>query len=180
MTGKQIARPTTWYVYTYAFPDGTVFYVGKGCHARINEHEREAQSGCECRKCCTIRHIWASGKPVQKRIVYETLIEQEALDCEKRLINDVYGLENLTNLKGRAVHNLAQEGQTGPSLRELREWAVLTQEELAQLINVSAAAISLWEAGKKQPRSKHIHRLAVALEVTEQDILSTLQRSGVE
>jgi len=179
MTRKQILRATTWYVYTYAFPDGTVFYVGKGCNARINEHEREAQSGCECRKCYTIRQIWESAKPVQKRIVYETLIEQEALDYERRLINDVYGLENLTNLKGKLVYNLAQEGQIGPSLRDLREWAVLSQEELALLIGVSASAISLWEAGKKQPRSKHIHRLAVALGVTEQDILSALQNDGV-
>jgi transcriptional regulator with XRE-family HTH domain len=53
---------------------------------------------------------------------------------------------------------------------------VLTQEELAQLVGVSASTISPWEAGKKQPRSKHIHRLAVALGLIEQDILSALQK----
>ena len=38
MSKKAIAAPTTYYVYTYAFPDGTVFYVGKGCNARILEY----------------------------------------------------------------------------------------------------------------------------------------------
>ncbi len=71
--------PQTWYVYTYAYPDGRVFYVGKGSHARIEEHEREAQTNCECEKCCTIRQIWQGGQPVRKRIVYETLDEQEAV-----------------------------------------------------------------------------------------------------
>jgi len=37
------ASPKTYYVYTYAFPDGRVFYVGKGCNARIDDHEREAR-----------------------------------------------------------------------------------------------------------------------------------------
>jgi hypothetical protein len=84
--------------------------------ARINEHEREAQSGCECRKCSTIRQIWESGKPVQKRIAYETLVEQEAFAHENKLINDVYGLENLTNLKGRLAYNPVHQGQTILSL----------------------------------------------------------------
>lgn len=180
MARKQILKPTTWYVYTYAFPNGTIFYVGKGCHDRINKHEREAQSDCTCKKCCTIRRIWESGNAVQKRIVYETLIEQEALAYENKLINEVDGVENLTNLKGRRVSRVDQKRQLAPSLRELREQAVLTQEELAQLVNVTPSSISLWEAGKKQPRHIHIHRLAVALEVTEQDILSAFQTENTE
>ena len=107
------------------------------------------------------------------------LVEQEAFAHENKLINDVYELENLTNLKGRIAYNPVHQGQTILSLQALREWAVLTQEELAQLVGVSASTISPWEAGKKQPRSKHIHRLAVALGVTEQDILSALQNDGV-
>ena len=45
------ASPKTYYVYTYAFPDGRVFYVGKGCNARIDDQEREARHGCICEKC---------------------------------------------------------------------------------------------------------------------------------
>ena len=70
---NRITAFKTWYVYTYAFPDGTVFYVGKGNHARIDDHERKARNGCDCDKCRIIRQIWESGHPVQKRIVFKTL-----------------------------------------------------------------------------------------------------------
>ena len=101
MSKKAIAAPTTYYVYTYAFPDGTVFYVGKGCNARIDEHEREACSDCACQKCCIIRQIWKEGHPVRKRIVYETFKEHEAL-AQEHLLIQTYGLENLTNVNKRA------------------------------------------------------------------------------
>lgn len=96
MGSKWMVAPKTWYVYTYAFPGGSIFYIGKGNGGRIDEHEREAQSGCECTKCQTIREIWASGHPVQKRIVYETLLEAEALEYEKTLIHQHAG-PHLTN-----------------------------------------------------------------------------------
>lgn len=90
--------PQTYYVYTYAHPDGTVFYVGKGTNGRIADHEREARGGCRCRKCHVIREIWESGKPVQKRIVFETLNELEALEHEKTLI-DLYACSQLANVR---------------------------------------------------------------------------------
>jgi AcrR family transcriptional regulator len=96
MKQKRITAPKTWYVYTYAFPDGSIFYVGKGNQGQIDEHEREAQEGCDCKKCQTIREIWASGHPVQKRIVYETLLEAEALEHEKTLIQ-LHAGPHLTN-----------------------------------------------------------------------------------
>ena len=94
----QTAAPKTWYVYTYSYPDGTVFYVGKGTKGRIDHHEREAQGKCSCKKCQAIRHIWASGNPVQKRIVFETLVEVEALEQERSLIEKHTGplLANVT------------------------------------------------------------------------------------
>jgi hypothetical protein len=61
------------------------------------------RGGCDCEKCHVIRKIWESGEPVQKRIVYETLTEQETLEYESHLINNVYGLENLTNRNGGAT-----------------------------------------------------------------------------
>lgn len=64
MTAK-IKAPTTYYNYIYMFPDDTVFYVGKGQRGRIDEHEREAQTGCPCEKCKTIRFIWKCGQPVK-------------------------------------------------------------------------------------------------------------------
>src|SRR5579862_3005235 len=96
MSQQPIIAPKTWYVYTYAFPNGPIFYIGKGNQGRIDEHEREAQNGCACAKCQAIREIWASGHPVQKRIVYETLLEDEALEYEKKLIYQHSG-PHLTN-----------------------------------------------------------------------------------
>lgn len=78
--------PQTWYVYTYSYPDGTPFYVGKGTSSRISVHESEAKSNCQCQKCQIIRGIWEKGQPVQKRFVFETFSESEALDREKELI----------------------------------------------------------------------------------------------
>lgn len=90
-------KPSTWYVYTYAFPDDTVFYVGKGTGSRINAHEDEASKECPCKKCMTIREVWASGNPVKKRIVFETLDEEEALAKEHELIQ-LYAGDCLTNI----------------------------------------------------------------------------------
>jgi hypothetical protein len=97
----------TWYNYTYSYPDGyikdgtdltnIVFYVGKGTNSRINAHEKEARTGCKCDKCKAIREIWDNGYPVKKRLVFETLVEEEALKNEKDLIIKHSG-EYLTNV----------------------------------------------------------------------------------
>ena len=64
-----------------------------------------------------------------------------------------------------------------PTLRELRENAVLTQDELAEKVGVTPAAISHWETGSKRPRAKNIRGLAAALGVTPQDILAALKET---
>ncbi len=107
MGQKRILAPKTWYVYTYAFPDGSIFYIGKGNQGRIDEHESEAQDGCACTKCQTIREIWASGHPVQKRIVYETLSESKALEYEKTLIH-LHAGPHLTNQRLPARQRLLE------------------------------------------------------------------------
>ena len=157
--------PQTWYVYTYAHPDGSVFYIGKGCHARIEDHEREAQRGCECEKCRTIRQIWQSGQPVQKRIVYETLDEQEAYKQEQRLI-DVYGRENLTNRRDGRSRPLRRSSPVAPpskvdvsdkhpdtrfkqNLKDLRIKAGLNVSDLARLAKVKDYVIGYMEDGRK-------------------------------
>src|SRR5260370_4130651 len=108
MAAKKRTRPRTWYVYTYAYPDGIVFYVGKGKDGRIFDHEQEAEGGCPCRKCRTIREIWLSGKPIKKRIEYETLSEQDALVYEWNLIN-LYDSPLLTNVPRRPIAEISQD-----------------------------------------------------------------------
>src|SRR5260370_35932500 len=80
------AASKTWYVYTYSYPDGRVFYVGKGTGQRLFSHEREARSGCSCAKWQTIREIWGSGNPIKKDIVVATVDEAEGLRDESTLL----------------------------------------------------------------------------------------------
>ena len=94
-----VVAPKTYYVYTYSYPDGNIFYIGKGLQGRIDRHEEEATKGCECKRCLIIREIWRSGKPVQKRIVYETFDEIEAFTYEHNLIKQHAG-PYLTHIAG--------------------------------------------------------------------------------
>jgi DNA-binding XRE family transcriptional regulator len=67
--------------------------------------------------------------------------------------------------------------EPGPTLRELREWAVLTQAELARKVGVSVTTISHWETGNKLPRSSKIQKLALALEVDSQELIAAIRRT---
>ncbi len=88
-----------YYVYTLAYPDGTVFYVGKGSGNRIQHHEQEALRGHDCPKCDLIRSIWEHGGTVQRTMVFETDDERAALDHEAELIQS-YGSAQLVNRRG--------------------------------------------------------------------------------
>jgi hypothetical protein len=146
-------EPKTYYVYTYAYPDpdGTVFYVGKGTGARIFIHEEDAQSGCSCRRCRCIRQIWASGKPVKKRIVYETFVEQDALLYEWILINHVHNSPSLTNIRGNLhtrrphvkVHVPANHSQL-PSTCEVEGEIYYSMYEACRRFNISSMTVKRW------------------------------------
>lgn len=83
-----------YYVYTLAYPDGRVFYVGKGTKNRIGMHESEARQRrgtikrptCYCQKCMIIRSIWRKNKEVLRSIVLKTSDEALAFDYERALI----------------------------------------------------------------------------------------------
>lgn len=95
-TARDVAATRQFYVYTLAYPDGKVFYIGKGQGARVSNHEREATTKCRCFKCRTIRKIWREGQEIVKAIVFETEIEDEAYAREVTLIAH-YGRDNLCN-----------------------------------------------------------------------------------
>lgn len=102
------------YVYVLLRPDGRPFYVGKGISDRINRHESEARTKCECHKCHVIRKVWKTNKSIRKSIIFTTAVEAEAYQYEARLI-DTIGLSNLTN---------SQPGQyrmTGKRIKPLRD-----------------------------------------------------------
>jgi hypothetical protein len=94
---KKSGKQKKFYVYTLAYPDGTIFYVGKGTKNRIDGHEREAKRGKQSYKCNVIRKIWADGGQVVKTIMFRTDIEEEAYQYEITLI-EALGLKTLTNI----------------------------------------------------------------------------------
>ena len=91
---KEVAESKTYYIYTLAKPDGTIFYVGKGCLRkegnkfleRIDDHEREVakflsgaqKQGWNLEKIKTIQEVWAEGGQVVKHKIYETPVERDA------------------------------------------------------------------------------------------------------
>ena len=60
----------------------------------------------------------------------------------------------------------------GANLKALRKKAGLTQPELAYLIGVHETTIRAWELDDRLPKSGYIKRLAEALHVSEQQLLS--------
>ncbi len=143
------AASKTWYVYTYSYPDGRVFYVGKGTGQRLFSHEREARSGCSCAKCQTIREIWESGNPIRKDIVVETFDEAEALRAESNLI--ALHSPDLTNLMLRKQPAIKKEVEYDfRTFRGLRSLAGLTVQALASEAGVPLSTVNRMEYGTAQ------------------------------
>lgn len=104
MSNAENKQGKRFYVYLLCKPSGKPFYVGKGTRNRVDMHEREAQGGCGCHKCRTIRKIQRQGKQIVKQIIFETDNEIQAYKYESDLI-DTIGLCFLTNQKpGSAWH----------------------------------------------------------------------------
>ena len=60
----------------------------------------------------------------------------------------------------------------GDTLRELRKKHALSQQKLAELIQVSLKTIQRWEINERTPRIDEIQKLAKALNVSEADLLN--------
>lgn len=88
------------YVYTLAYPNGKVFYVGKGKGNRVFNHENEAKRMREVHnpKLDTIREIWASGNQVVRQKLAHFENEDQALFYELALL---FFLPDLTNSVSR-------------------------------------------------------------------------------
>ena len=56
------------------------------------------------------------------------------------------------------------------TLKEMRDKAILTQEELAQAVGVSKMTIYSWERGETSPRPAHIRKLAEVLGRTPTEV----------
>lgn len=101
-----------YYVYTLCYPDGKVFYIGKGSGQRVHNHLTEARNQCQCRKCHIIRAIWRAGHEVKQEIVFTTDDEDLAYMQEQLLI---------TRHQHKRIVNIARGGRGGGSFREYRK-----------------------------------------------------------
>lgn len=57
-------------------------------------------------------------------------------------------------------------------IKEYRERTGMTQEALADKLNVDRSAISYWERGKATPCKKHRAMLCAILQCTEMELMS--------
>ena len=73
---------------------------------------------------------------------------------------------------------MADKETFGERLKRLRKKAGLTQEKLAELLNISFKTIQRWEWGKNIPRVDDIKELAAALNVTEDELLNGVPEQG--
>ena len=64
-----------------------------------------------------------------------------------------------------------------PTLQQLREFAVLTQAELAEEVGVSVTTISHWENVSERPRASNIQKLAKAFHVSPQEVLAAIRET---
>lgn len=64
------------------------------------------------------------------------------------------------------------ENWVGARIKNLRKAKGITQEELAELCNVSPSCVSRWETGSLYPRRDHLRVLAKVLGVTPEEILN--------
>ncbi len=84
-----------WYVYTLAYPDGTVFYVGMGHGKRMFQHERVTHNPGVSASICMVKQM---GMTVQKRVIATFIVKQHAHMFERMLI-ETYGIDSLANVK---------------------------------------------------------------------------------
>lgn len=59
----------------------------------------------------------------------------------------------------------------GKNLRKIRQEKGLTQEALANAINVCHQSVSKWETGEAMPQVKWIYRIADVLKVNPKDLV---------
>lgn len=51
-------------------------------------------------------------------------------------------------------------------MKELREKAGITQEQLAKILNINRSTVAMWETGESKPRAEKFPEIAKALNCT--------------
>jgi Predicted transcriptional regulators len=59
----------------------------------------------------------------------------------------------------------------GKNIKRFREDKHITQEELAEHLNVSRQAVSNWECGKTEPDIETLHKIATFLDISVEELI---------
>lgn len=173
------------YVYTLAEPDideygsSRVFYVGKGCKDRVHEHEPEARKGHKCHKCNRIRKIWASGKGIEKNIVFETDDEILAFRYEVQLIAK-YGLKNLTNVEPGGPKRAQKFSRPRPEGRIIdisdADWSVHLWRAPGMTRKQHSEMMEVWRLKKREAVERALRRARFNQRMNDMDMRSEIER----
>jgi len=140
-----------YYVYTLAYPDGRVFYVGKGTGRRINQHEIDARNpDIHSYKVHVIHKIWADGGQILKTKLAYFESEQDAFLLEIALIFLFESpLANLT-YGGEGCSGAVRSEEHRRKLSEINRGRTLSEE--------GRRKISQANLGKPKPPFSEEHR----------------------
>ena len=64
-----------------------------------------------------------------------------------------------------------------PTLKDLRERAMLSQSELAQIIGVHQQTVHIWESGRFKPLPRYQRKLVEVLRSTPDELLAALKET---
>lgn len=64
-----------------------------------------------------------------------------------------------------------------PSLKDLRDRALLSQGELARAVGVNRQTIHSWESGRWQPKPEYRRKLVEVLKCTPDELLAALKET---
>lgn len=64
-----------------------------------------------------------------------------------------------------------------PTLKDLRERALLSQLELARAMGVTHDAVYSWESGRKSPKPEHRRMLVAIFKCTPDELLAALRET---
>ncbi|MBP0583494.1 transcriptional regulator [Labrys sp. LIt4] len=79
-----------------------------------------------------------------------------------------------------AGQKVSPSAELGKRIRALRQAAGLTQQQLADAVEVSRAAVAFWETGREGSINKHLTALCEALGVGEDTLLNGLAEERIE
>ena len=145
------------YVYTYSYPDGTPFYVGKGTGRRDKRHLEQAKYAKKVKSWCAkiVKGLLGENKmPIIKRII-ENIDEELALLIEAECI-DKYGRRDIGT--GILV-NATDGGEAGMTsfAPEVRNKIIETLTEVGKKTRFTKGNIP-WNKDKKLDKEEYDKR----------------------